>query len=64
MSQTPTTDEDDEESKTEGDNGGNVVQAGRALDQAETFIDDFIQSHVDLVPNVSGKLLYFRGEKR
>ena len=55
MSQTPTTDEDEEESKSEGDNGGSgVQQAGRALDQAESFIDDFIQSHIDLVPNFSG----------
>ena len=53
----------DEEEKGEGSLSDRQQSGQGALEQAETYIEEFIQSQIDLVPTVHGPLLYHKGEK-
>ncbi len=47
-------------------NGSNNQSGGvtQALAQAESYIEEFFQSEIELMPNVTGQLKYWRGEKQ
>lgn len=38
------------------------MMGGGSIDRAEIFIEDFIDSRIDLAPVIKGQLLYHKGE--
>ena len=38
-------------------------RVSQILEQAESFIEDFFSTNIELIPNFKGQLNYWRGEK-
>lgn len=47
----------------DGQQAGSASAGGSPIDEAETFIEDFTRSRIDIVPIVKGSLLFHKGEK-